>query len=217
VLELTPGGRERKSRFTVDRASVVSGGTTKELLPKGTVLVAERGAGGTTFQVDDAPAAADVGRLLKMLINLESDEGINDDAVFGTKQRRKVGETWPVNAEAMAADMAEKAHLKLDPKNVTGATKLAAIVQVDGRAAMQIATEFSIKDVAPNLPPGMVLDSSEFKATFGGVFPVDTAKRARNGKMTMAIRTSCSGTNNGRQVSLTMESTSTTERTFSAE
>lgn len=160
VLAVSAGGREAKASFTVDTLTKTLGDKAIDVLPAGTVVVAERVGTKTEFQVAGAPAKPDVAGVLKVVISMESDQGANDDAIFGTKERKKVGDSWPMDARAGAEDLAAKDGIKIDPANLTGTAALAEVLP----AGMRITAKIAMKDVGVPLPPGMVIKSSVFAA-----------------------------------------------------
>jgi hypothetical protein len=212
VLAATPGGRESKSRFTITKLTRTAGPQADEPLPAGTVVVAERVGTKTEFKVGDAPVSPDVAKVLGMLISMESDQGANDDVVFGTKARQKVGDSWPIDANAAAADAAAKAGLKIDPANITGTATLAE-VQKEG---LKIAGTMQMKDVGIPLPPGMAVTASAFTARFSGVFPLDAAKRAVNSTMSMDGKVECGGKAGDKELTMVMTMKQAKDVTFTA-
>jgi hypothetical protein len=212
VLTATAGGREAKSSFTISKFTRTSGAQTDEPLPAGTVVVAERVGTKTEFKVGDAPVSPELAKVLGLLINLESDQGANDDVVFGTKARQKVGDSWPIDTAAAAADAAAKAGLKIDPANITGSATLAE-VQKEG---LKVAGTMQMKDVGIPLPPGMAVTTSAFSAKFSGVFPLDASKRAVNSAMSMDGKVECGGKVGDKELTMVMTMKQAKDVTFSA-
>lgn len=212
VLAVTAGGREAKSRFTITKLTRTSGPQTDEPLPAGTVVVAERTGTKTEFKVGDAPVAPEVGKVLGLLISLESDQGANDDVVFGSKARRKVGDSWPIDSSAAAADAATKGGMKIDPANITGTTTLAE-AQKDG---LKITAAMTMKEVGIPLPPGMTVTASAFTADFSGIFPVDTSKRAVHNAFSMNGKVECAGKAGDKELTMVMTMKQARDVTFTA-
>jgi hypothetical protein len=181
VLAVSAGGREMKSSFTVDKLTNTEGAKVTDVLPAGTVIVAEQAGGKTKFQVAGAPATPELAEVLDQVIRMESDQSTNDDLFFGTKERKKVGDSWPVDAKTGAADLGEKCGLKIDPANISGTTTLVEVLPT----GMRVVVKMAMKDVGIPLPPGMVVTSSVFSAEVIDVLPVDTSKRAVSSSMSM--------------------------------
>jgi hypothetical protein len=189
VLAVSAGGREVKTSFTVETLTNTVGAQATDVLPAGTVVVAERTGAKTEFQVAGAPAKPEVADVLKVVISLESDQGANDDAIFGTKERKKAGDSWPMDAKAGAADLEAKENIKVDPANISGTTTLIEVLP----AGMRIAAKVTMKDVAVPLPPGMAVTSSVIAAEFSSVLPIDTSKRVARSSISMDCKVKCAG------------------------
>jgi hypothetical protein len=189
VLAVSPKGREIKTRFTVVKMTKMTGGRTDDVLPAGAVIVGERADAKTEFTVDGKPAASDVAQLLGLVISLENDHGADDDTIFGTKERKKVGDTWHVNAAAAAADLAKSEGMTVDAANISGTVALAEQVKDN----LKITGALDMKQVAFPLPAGMHVTSSDLKASFSGLFPVDVAKSAASMSMGMDGKLECAG------------------------
>ena len=215
VLALTPAGRETKARFVIEKAVVSTGGPSVELLPPGTEVVAEQTGGKTAFLVGGVPAKREIAHALDVAgIEMASDEIASDDQIFGTSARRKVGDSWPVNATAAAADLTKKG-VTVEPGNLTGTTTLAEIVRSDNQDALRITSTMAMKNVTPPLPPGIVVQSGEFNAAFFGIFPVDVTKRVIRSNMTMDGKFVCAGKTGDKDVAMTLTMKQSKDVTFS--
>ncbi len=85
-----------------------------QLLPAGTTITAQNVQVKTQFKVDGADPGVDLNKVLEVLLYAARPDEPNADDEFGTAKPRKVGDTWPVNTDAIA----KSAHL---PYPVTGA------------------------------------------------------------------------------------------------
>jgi hypothetical protein len=193
VLAVSLTGREMKTRFIITKATRTVESATGELMPAGTEIIAEHKGQRTEFIIDNMPASPDLAKALTVVISLEDDEAPGDDVIFGTKERKRVGDTWPVNSTEAAADFARRGGMKMDPKNMTGTTTLSEVTKIDGQSTLVISAVMTIKEVSIPLPQGIAVQHSEFKATFSGAFPVDGTKRAMRKSMTMEGDISCAG------------------------
>lgn len=170
------------------------------LLPVGAVVVAVRAGAKTEFTAADAPVAPDVARALGLLVTLESDQGTNDDAIFGTAARKQVGDSWPIDAAAAAADAAAKGGLKIDAANISGTTTLDRVV----KDALQVSAVMTMKDVGIPLPPGMIVSSSEFKAMYWASLPIDPGKRVFGTTKTLRGTVECVGKAGDKELTMVM-------------
>jgi len=215
VLALTPTGRAAKAKLTITKLVRTSGGQTTELLPAGTVVTAEHVGRRTTFQQGDNAVAPLVSAALTTLgVNMASDNQANDDQVFGTPDRKQVGDSWPINAELAAADLA-KMGIPATAENLTGRTTLAEVVSQDGGPVLRLTANIDLKGVTPPLPPGLEVKSSVFTTAMSGLFPVDATKRVQQEGTSILMEIKADGTNNGRTMAMTMTKKTTRETNYS--
>lgn len=210
VLVVSAGGSEMKTRFTVTRLTNTAGARAAEVLPAGTIVIAERVGSKTAFQVAGAPATHDVAQALGVVISLDSDGGANDDTVLGTKERKKVGDSWQIDAAAAAADARTRSQLQVDAANITGKATLADVLK-DG---LKVTAVIEMKHVGIPLPPGVTVKSSVFSAHFSGVFPVDATRRATQTVMTLDGAVECIGKVDGKDLALVLTQKNTRTITF---
>lgn len=216
VVETTPKGREKRTRLTVTKATRTQQGVSTELLPIGTVLMAERVGEKTQFLVEEKPVAADVAKALDIIVSVENEDGANDDILFGTQERKKVGDSWSVNGKAAAEDLARESGLKFGDNAITGTTTLAELITDKAGDALRIAVTMKITEVSVDLPPGMKIESSHFDALKGGVFPVDLKKRALSKSMGINGTFVCEGEVDGQKISMTLVFKESSEITFTS-
>ena len=212
VLAITPNGREAKTSFTLAKLTKTVGGKSADAAPAGTVVIADRAGKKTAFTVAGAPVAPELAAVLKLVISLDTDEGANDDAIFGSKARKQVGDSWPIDSAAAAADAASKGGITIDPADITGTPTLVE-AQKDG---LRIAARMEMKKVSVPLPPGMAVTKGGFTATFSGVYPVDLAKRATRVEMTMDGTIECAGKTGDKEMSMVMTMKQAKDVTFTA-
>ena len=216
VLAVTPSGRESKARFVIEKAVINAAGSWSMLLPPGTEIVAECIGTKTVFLVGGSPATTALATALDVAgIELASDDIANDDQIFGTKERKKVGDSWSINGALAAADLAKKG-IAIEPSNLTGNATLVEEQKSGNQDSLRISASMAIKNVKIPLPPGMVVESGEFKATFSGLFPVDVTKRPSRSGMTMDGKFVSAGTSGGKEVAMTLTMKKSTDSEFSS-
>lgn len=79
---------------------------TSPLLDRGDVITAEHGARAAEFKIKGEMADDDTARALTIVLSTSDPEqkDNNNDVTFGTDQLQKVNGTWPLHADAIAAD-----------------------------------------------------------------------------------------------------------------
>ena len=57
----------------------------------------------TLFEIEGAPASGKVSKALDLVVNITSG-GPTDDDIFGTTERKKAGDSWPINKAVAITD-----------------------------------------------------------------------------------------------------------------
>jgi hypothetical protein len=154
------------SKFLVSRNE----GKEEEALPKGSQVVAQLRKGSQEFLIDGHKASKNMTQILNLLFSLSKTDTTDDD-IFGTKDRKKIGDNWPINNIKAAADLFEKAEIY--PEYVKGTTTIERMVEIDDIKCLHIRANVDISEVAPPLPPGIAVEQSAISATYSGDFPID--------------------------------------------
>jgi hypothetical protein len=212
VLAISPKGHEKKTKFIVSKATRTVGDETVGLLSPGTPIIAERNQTKTEFLVNGIPAAPDVAKALALVIHLDSDEVVSDDDVFGTLERKHVGDSWSVNAPAAAADLAHRHQITVDTKNLTGDVTLTKVVKAGDDECLIIAATIDVKDPIIPLPPGLKVQSSMFSGKLIGWFPVDSNQPVRRQSMHLDAKIVCAGVPRDRDQEMSMVTTMKRDR-----
>jgi hypothetical protein len=213
VLAVTADGRETTTAFTVTTSSVTRAGVPGELVPAGTVIKADSTGGKTAFSVGGAPAAPELAQALEVLIHLSKPTGKSDDDIFGSKSRHAVGDSWPADVAAAAADLAKEGKMQVDPTQLSGKTTLVELVP-GSAPALRITAAMDLGKVGVPLPPGMAMTTSNFTAHFSGLFPVDVSKRSLAQSMSMEGHFDCAGQVQGKDMTMTMVMKQAIDATF---
>ena len=111
----------------------------------------------------------DLTQILEMFISV-SRLGQTDDDLYGSAERKKVGDSWPINGKYV--EEVYRDDPKVHVENVTGETKLE---RVDQRATGEVQT-ITLHSTAKSVPPtiqGMVADEASKELDWSTEFPVD--------------------------------------------
>ena len=152
-------------------------GKTVELLSKGTVVHARANGKKDEFLVDGKPLPPETQAALNMFIKFPKNDATDND-VFGTKEKKKVGDSWPINKKRIAQDLT-KEKINVKPEDVSGKTTLEKVVEVDGEKCLVLSAWMKIENVKFAAFPGMKVKKGDMKADFSGNFPVDPAKQPK--------------------------------------
>jgi hypothetical protein len=216
ILETDEMMRESKIKLTVSRCAITIDGKDYEnnVLTKGTEIIALLDKPKETFLIDNKPVPEEIGKFLSLFFTTNSSV-LTDDDVFGTKERKKVGDSWPVNSTLAAKDLTGF-EMPVAPEDVKGSTKLEKLVDVDGIKCLYLRGKLQINNMTPPLPPGFTIDLSNMTALFSGEFPVDTSIIPLSRMMTMTVTFSGKGKqgSDSAEVKIYVEQSQTAEERY---
>lgn len=177
VLTVTEKGQPRNVEYTIRQFTRTDADKTTELLPAGKVVVVDRDKeNAPPFSLKDGGALDQPAlEALDVVISEAKKDSVDDDLVFGTKERKAVGAEWPMNSELASADMA-KHGVKVTKEDLTGTVKLNGVEQVNGMECLQLSMSVAARNVDLPMPEGFKVEKSTLKALAVGKFPVDTTQ-----------------------------------------
>ncbi len=153
----------------------------KPLLAKGAVIVAAVNGNKVEYSVNGAAVEKPLAECLDLTLqNFVSIPNQKDDeeSMFGTDQRKKVGDVWAVH-QASVANMMSVAGFVAKKELVTGETKLVGIKTVGGKDILEIEGHAAIDGLK-----GVALGtSSSVSLKFSGMFPENPADKPLNTSM----------------------------------
>ena len=189
VLAVTPKGKITKLSLAVERCLRVSGPEEAELLPKGSVVIAQADGKRTKFSLKEGELPPEASELLDLLFQLNDDDSRGtDDELFGTKEKQPVGASWPINAEQAAKDFAAE-EIKVDASDITGTVKLDTVEKAEGGALLKLSGRMSVKKIQPGgevageLPEGLKMDVGSLDFKFTATLPKDPSDHAADESM----------------------------------
>lgn len=145
-------------------------------LPKGLVVIAEYGKEHSVFSRPDGTALDEgLQKYLRMAFTI-SENMNDDDLAFGTRERKKVGDTWGIN-QAWAASSLSQQGLRVAPEAISGTVQLKEILKDQGVDCMKVAIAMDIREFSGlPLPPGFRVTKAIFDCQMEGLFPVEVTK-----------------------------------------
>jgi len=145
VKEVDENGHSKLVVFTVRTCTSVKDKEETVLLPPGTKIIARAKEMDTEFTIDDKPPEKKVDALFKQLISLVRAPDVPTfDKAYGTSTPRKIGETWPIDANATASYL-KACGLAVDAKDVSGDVSFKALESSDGEACVRVEGNAHVK------------------------------------------------------------------------
>lgn len=186
VLTVSESGQPTQISYEVAKCTKTEEGQTADLVAPGKVIIASDADGDEGLKFKDGTMSDEVRSRLALLINgLEDSE--DEDESFGTTERKKVGDTWPANSEAMAREIAEHSE-GAKPSAIKGKSRLESVSNVQGVPCLQIVSSITIRGLMPggdDLPPGLKVQNSILRVEMTGMYPVDVNRSVLSGSFTM--------------------------------
>jgi hypothetical protein len=182
-----------KYRITVNRCLMTPKGAEEpeELLASGTEVVAELVEKEESYTVDGEDVSPQAKKVLGLFVDFRK-QTIDEDETFGTKERKKVGDSWPIDAEKTARS-AKDDDIEVEAADIEGSTTVVDRLDVDGVPCLEMRTLLKIKKIAPPLPPSLKIEKSGIEADFQAHFPVDVTKLRLWEKTKMTVHMEAKG------------------------
>jgi hypothetical protein len=165
VLEVDAQGHATRKSFSIISSKITRAGTAIPLLSPGTVVVAAAQGSEVVFLVDGKPVESGVAKALSSVLSVYSGYP-DDDEVFGTRARRKTGESWGVNTDAAMA-MLKELGAEAKKEDLKGSTTFEKIAN----GHLFISAWMSSPYVLFPLPEGFNAESGSFRFDVSGRFP----------------------------------------------
>lgn len=180
ILAVDEIGRATKISDVIERFSLVRDGRRTALAQPGAKLVAFVEGIKKNFEIDGQRVDEQTENALKVVIDITTGAA-SDDEVFGTNTRRKVGDSWAMNAPLAAQDMAKRANVEV--QDISGEVSLASVTHESAGDALKFLCHF--KGNARPSSPDMISSHGAFEATWSTVAPVDLSLPRTEDSVTM--------------------------------
>jgi len=111
-----------------------------------------------------------------------------DDKMFGTDQPQKVGNSWPVNSEAVAKAFSEQGDgLPISKDDVSGTVKLVSVQKVEGKEYLEVVADLDVKNIHGQ-SNGANIESGSMTGHMTALLPADEGARPLDDSMSMKMK-----------------------------
>jgi hypothetical protein len=198
VLEIDDKGRATRLSIKVGKLTRTEGEKTEEIAEPGAVVIAARPEKKKFFEINGRPADGKAVKTLDLFITVGG-QGPTDDEIFGTTERKKVGDSWGVDVKKAEEDFQESAGGRLE--DLEGKVKLDSVDKRPNGEVEKISAHLTAKFLPP-FPPGVTLDDSALDLKTSGAYPVDenAPRRMESLKMKIEFTAHAPGKNGGQVV-----------------
>lgn len=190
VKAVSSRGRAIEEEHTIVKLDIVLNGKKVTFLP-GKVIRASLDGRKQVFVIDGAPVTKPFAEALNAAIDLDKGE-LDDDAIFGTTERKRVGDRWSVNRERLVKSWHERfqgSAMPIEIRNVAGSVELRAAKTIEGVSVLVFGVALTIKSAVPHMAP-VVPRSGEMQVQMEQWLPRDPGSLAARGgtkKMRMHV------------------------------
>ena len=189
----------------------------QDFLPAGTVITAEKVNHQSVYSIDgkaldkamDKDDRAEV--IDAMLDVTDPDSKESDDDISGTDKPKKVGDSWPINKEALVKASVDLP-FPLTTDEVKGETTLAEVKKVNGTEVMVLKTTTTGTVAKAAMNNGLSIQDAKFDVTATGTMPTDKSMPILSTQETMSLSMTMIAPNNAGQFKLDLKRDRTEER-----
>lgn len=187
VLESDSSGRITKASCVISNCVRVEGRYKHEMLAPEAVVTASASDGQAEFLVKGRPVEPEVQKLLLIALELNaSGKTPTPDETFGTATPKKIGESWAIQPEPLAA-MLRTQKLNIDKTEIEGKTTLERLVKVGEVDCLELASKVYLKNLRVPLPPGVRTTFAFGALRLSGKYPLDTSVGALEEAMDLTM------------------------------
>ena len=189
VMKVDEHGRPTAMAHTIKECIMIRGGRPSMIVPPGDTLVARQRSGKMTFFAKKRRFNMLQQMALEAVAELDI-YGATEDELFGSSRPRRVGEHWPINAEALAAELGRLAHRKSRAEDIRGTTSLVRVQGFNDQPCQMIGITIDARGVIPGidqLPPSARLKSSRMQVQHFKMLPMDESKHGLADNTTIEV------------------------------
>jgi hypothetical protein len=172
-------GYPAEQKMSVKKSRCVRDGSPVELFKAGDTIIMKNDKP-RQFMVNGKAAEGLQRTTLDQIFPSSGDDPGSDDRIFSPGRKVKIGESWPVNAEAAAVSLSKKLSSPVSKDAVKGTIKLVSANPKNGVSCLQLSGELLISAGGrglPGAPPEIQVRKFVSTFTLGGDFPVDPQRQ----------------------------------------
>ncbi|MBM4036468.1 MAG: hypothetical protein FJ291_32430 [Planctomycetes bacterium] len=187
VLDVSPAGQPARVSYTIARCVRADGENEEVLVKPGLVLVASVAGEDRVFEVNGTRLAPEAEEALELVVRLSATDDVKPEA-FSPKGRKRVGESWKVNAEALAGPVPGTG-LSVTKEGIDGTMTLVGVVKVGGRDCLDLRGEFSVRVGPAPVSATLRLEKMETNVALAAKLPLDPSLPTLETSMDLTMTT----------------------------
>jgi hypothetical protein len=202
--------RATEIRYVIDRLEAAGPKGLRPILPPKSELVVLRKAGTPgELRIESQPLDEASLQALKSVI--PTTLGVNTEQhVFGTTEPRKIGDSWPVDADRARDGIAEVGIRS--PGKARGTTRVVEQRQEGGEDCLFVLGQLELdRFELPDMPQGARTERSRLAMRFSGAYPLDLARPVRRQNISISMQLRVVVRESGQQLNLSIDSVRETD------
>jgi hypothetical protein len=171
--------KKQKFKYKIINFNCTHNKQSIEAISNGSIIIAENINENTEFSFADGKQIPDeIKKYLRMVISVSSDPH-DDDKAFGTRDKKRVGDDWPINKKFAVSKLGMMG-IKVDKTDISGSTILNGIEKDQGNDCLSISVKMDIHDlIGIPMPPDFKVTKSLMNCEMAGLLPVDLKKEGQ--------------------------------------
>ncbi len=187
ILDVSPAGQPTRVSYTIARCVRTDGENEEVLVKPGLVLVASVAGEDRVFEVNGTRLAPEAEEALELVVRISTTDDVKPEAL-SPKGRKRVGESWKVNAEALTGPVPGTG-FSMTKEGIEGMTTLVGVVKTGGRDCLDLRGTFSIKIEPAPVSATLRLEKMETCVAVAARLPLDPSLPALETSMDMTMTT----------------------------
>lgn len=171
ILEVSKKSTPVKESHKIIKCERLENDSRLALIPPGTVVTAFLADKKQQFTIEGTEVTPGAKEVLDMVITLDDVE-FSDDEAFGTKERKKIGESWPMNMK-LALEELRSSGMDVTKGDFSGKVTLAGIGGKDATPYLILNGEIAVSQLEIPVGPEVYTDKSHGRFTFTAKYPLD--------------------------------------------
>jgi hypothetical protein len=144
VVAVTSKGQPMDMRLKLETVECVNDGQQSAFFKAGDELRLRQSEDGKEAEVNGKPADDLQSEAIQSILHVEEEGERTDDDVFGTSDKVKAGDEWPLNADAAVADLEHEGITGLKREHIKGHTRAIGATTIGGRPALLVRMDSKI-------------------------------------------------------------------------
>lgn len=148
IMEVDNRGHTTVEESTIRTFTRIDNNTETPILQPGQKVRGIAWEPQAKFTIDGKPATESLTKLLNQFLPIIPPGRGSPDDIFGTSTSRRVGDSWPINADRMSASFLDTGY-QADSKNISGTVRLVSVESYENQPCLRLQADFTIKHLMP--------------------------------------------------------------------